>query len=234
VDFENPLLQSSDFLTDRVMAYVFGMSSYNNEGYKRDIDHLAELMTNTNPTVKVSLLHMIWKRFVDSNNETMANYVSDNYLLDLAKEAGYPQLVELLTAFKNNSIGNTAQNFDIPNYDNGKPTTLYDLNNADRYLLIFWSSTCSHCAEELPKVKTIIPKDTKVIAIGIEDDAENWQKAIENYPDFIHVLGLKKWDNDIVKAYNIDATPSFILLDKDKTIIAKPFDLEALKESLKK
>ena len=27
VDFENSLLQSSDFLTDRVMAYVFGMSS---------------------------------------------------------------------------------------------------------------------------------------------------------------------------------------------------------------
>ena len=234
VDFENPLLQSSDFLTDRVMAYVFGMSSYNNEGYKRDIDHLVELVMNTNPTVKVSLLHMIWKRFIDSNNETMANYVSDNYLLDLAKEAGYPQLVELLTVFKNNSIGNKAQNFEIPNYDNGKPTALYDLNDADRYLLIFWSSTCSHCNEELPKVKALIPKDTKVIAIGIEDDAENWQKAIENYPDFIHVLGLKKWDNEIVKAYNIDATPSFIVLDKDKSIIAKPFDLEALKEALKK
>jgi len=234
VDFENPLLQSSDFLTDRVMAYVFGMSSYNNEGYKRDIDHLANLMTNTNPTVKVSLLHMIWKRFVDSNNETMANYVSDNYLLDLANEAGYTQLVELLTAFKNNSIGNKAQNFDIPNYKNGKPTTLYDLNDANRYLIIFWSSTCSHCADELPKVKDIIPNDTKVIAIGIEDDAENWQKAIENYPDFIHVLGLKKWDNYIVKAYNINATPSFIVIDKNKTIIAKPYDLEALKETLKK
>ena len=234
VDFENPLLQSSDFLTDRVMAYVFGMSSYNNEGYKRDIDHLVELMMNTNPTVKVSLLHMIWKRFVDSNNETMANYVSDNYLLDLAKEAGYSQLVEILTAFKNNSLGNKAQNFEIPNYENGKSTTLYDLNIADRYLIIFWSSTCSHCLEELPKVKEIIPENTKVIAIGIEDDAENWQKAIENYPDFIHVLGLQKWDNEIVKAYNIDATPSFIVLDKDKTIIAKPFDLEALKEALNK
>src|SRR5690606_15354509 len=39
IDFGNPLLQSSDFLTDRVMAYVFGMSATNtNEDYKQHID----------------------------------------------------------------------------------------------------------------------------------------------------------------------------------------------------
>ena len=234
VDFENPLLQSSDFLTERVMAYVFGMSSHNNEGYKKDIDHLVELMDNTNPSVKVSLLHLIWQRFADSNNETMANYVTDTYLLDLANKAGYTQLVEFLSSYKKNSIGNKAQNFEIPNYEKGTSTTLYDLNDADQYLIVFWSSTCSHCADELPKVKEIIPENTKVIAIGIEDDAENWQKAIENYPSFVHVLGLKKWDNEIVKAYNINATPSYIVINKDKNIIAKPYDLEALKEALKK
>ena len=235
VDFENPLLQSSDFLTDRVMAYIFGMSSRsNNEGYKADIDHLVGLMTEANATVKTSLLQMIWQRFADSNNEVMANYVTDAHLLNLAKDIGYTQLVEILSAFKNNSIGNKAQNFDIKNLDTGKTTTLSDLNGADRYLIIFWSSTCSHCAEELPKVKTIIPKNTKVIAIGIEDDIENWQKEIKKYPNFIHVLGLEKWNNSIVNAYNINATPSYILLDKDKKIIAKPFELEALKEALHK
>ena len=229
VDFENPLLQSSDFLTDRVLAYVFGMSiQTGNEGYKKDIDNLVGLMSKANVTVKTSLLQMIWQRFADSNNETMANYVTDSYLLDFAKEIGYTQLVEILTSYKNNSIGNKAQNFEIPNFENEKSTSLYDLKDANRYLIIFWSSTCSHCAEELPKVKNIIPENTKVIAIGIEDDAENWQKEIKNYPNFIHVLGLEKWSNAIVKGYSINATPSYILLDKDKTIIAKPYDLEAL------
>jgi thioredoxin-related protein len=217
------------------MAYIFGMSSRsNNEGYKADIDHLVGLMTEANATVKTSLLQMTWQRFADSNNEVMANYVTDAHLLNLAKDIGYTQLVEILSAFKNNSIGNKAQNFDIKNLDTGKTTTLSDLNGADRYLIIFWSSTCSHCAEELPKVKTIIPKNTKVIAIGIEDDIENWQKEIKKYPNFIHVLGLEKWNNSIVNAYNINATPSYILLDKDKKIIAKPFELEALKEALHK
>jgi len=234
VDFENPLLQSSDFLTDRVMAYVFGMASKaDDESYKKDIAHLVELMSKATPTVKTSLLQMIWQHFADTNNEVMANYVSDTYLLDLAKEINYTQLADILTAYKNNSIGNRAQNFDIPNLENGQTTSLYDLHGAERYLIIFWSSTCSHCAEELPKVKAIIPQNTKVIAIGIEDGAENWQKEIKNYPDFIHVLGLEKWNNTIVKAYSINATPSYILLDKDKNIIAKPYDFEELQQVLK-
>ncbi|HKK11442.1 MAG TPA: TlpA disulfide reductase family protein [Flavobacteriaceae bacterium] len=234
VDFENPLLQSSDFLTDRLLSYVFGMANHaSHEDYKNDIDHLVELMAKANATVKTSLLQIIWQHFADANNEAMANYVTDTYLLNLAKEIGYSQLVEILTSYKNNSIGNRAQNFDIKNLDTGKTTTLYDLTGAERYLIIFWSSTCSHCAEELPKVKTIIPEDTKVVAIGLEDSIENWQKEIKNYPAFIHVLGLEKWDNPIAKAYNVNATPSYILLDKDKNIIAKPYDLEALKKALK-
>jgi len=235
VDFGNPLLQSSDFLTDRVLAYVFGMNTYsNNEIYKADIDHLVELMSRANSTVKTSLMQSIWQRFVELNNDAMANYVTDTYLMGWAKEIGFTQLAEILIAYKNNSIGNKAQNFDIKNLDTGKTSTLYDLNGAERYLIIFWSSTCSHCLEELPIVKTIIPKNTKVVAIGLEDDANNWQKEIKNFPDFTHVLGLERWNNSIANAYNINATPSYILLDKDKKIIAKPFDLESLRTELKK
>ena len=41
VDFGNPLLQSSDFLVERVLAYVFGMSANtSNDVYKRDVDDL--------------------------------------------------------------------------------------------------------------------------------------------------------------------------------------------------
>ena len=103
---------------------------------------------------------------------------------------------------------------------------------AEHYLVIFWSSTCGHCLDELPKVKAILSKkpNTKVIAIGLEDEAEAWQKAIAEYPDFIHVLGLGKWDNPISNAYGVGATPTYVLLDTNKTIIAKPYDIEALEK----
>jgi len=234
VNFEDPLLQSSDFLTDRVLSYVFSMSfKTSNESYKQDIDQIVHLMSKANAKVKTSLLQTIWQRFAESNHDDMANYITDNYLLDLSNEMGYAQLAEILIKFKNNSIGNQAQNFDIHDQNTGTTTTLYDLHGAEQYLIIFWSSSCSHCEEELPIVKSLLSKNIKVVAIGIEDDTLSWQKAIKNFPNFIHVLALEKWNNPIVNAYSVNATPTYFLLDADKKIIAKPFDLEALKGALK-
>ncbi|OUS01429.1 hypothetical protein A9Q86_06510 [Flavobacteriales bacterium 33_180_T64] len=237
VDFSNTLLQSSDFLVDRVLAYIFGMSANtSNETYKKDVDDLMASIGEGNIHIKTILFEMIWTRFKDLDNPELANYVSDNHLLELSKQTGYQALTEQLIVYKNNSIGNKAGNFDLTITKDEKTitTTLHDLDIANQYVLLFWSSTCGHCLEELPKIKALLAdkKDVKVIAFGLEDDAIGWQKAIVNYPDFIHVLGLGKWDNPTSNTYGIESTPSFFVLDKDKTIIAKPYDAEALKAIL--
>ena len=238
VDFGNPLLQSSDFLVERVLAYVFGMSANtSNDVYKGDVDDLMTRIGQGNTEIKTILFEMIWRRFKNMENPELANYVTDRYLLKLTELTNYEALKEQLLVYKNNAIGNKASNFDLSYTKDGKTvaTTLNDLDLTNQYLVIFWSSTCGHCLDELPKVKEMLAdkKDLTVIAIGLEDDAENWQKMIVDYQDFIHVLGLGKWDNPISDAYGVESTPSFFLLDKDKNIIAKPYDAEALKVLLK-
>ncbi|WP_047548378.1 TlpA family protein disulfide reductase [Psychroserpens sp. Hel_I_66] len=238
VDFNNPLLQSSDFLVDRVLAYLFGMTANtSNDLYKKDVDDLMVKIGDGNSELKTTLFEMIWRRFKSMDNAELANYVTDTYLLKLTELTNNDELQKQLMNYRNNAIGNKAANFDLSYIkDETKiASSLHDLELTNQYLVIFWSSTCSHCLEELPKVKQLLAakKDLTVIAIGLEDDAENWQKAIEAYPDFIHVLGLEKWDNPLASTYAIEATPSFFLLDKDKTIIAKPYDVENLKEFLK-
>jgi thiol-disulfide isomerase/thioredoxin len=238
VDFGSSLLQSSDFLVDRVMAYIFGMSANtSNEIYKRDIDGLMTRIGDGNLEIKTFLFEIVWRRFKGMENPELANYVTDKYLLQLTELTKYDTLNEQLLVYKNNTVGNTASNFDLSYVKDGETltSTLYDLDLTDQYLVIFWSSTCGHCLEELPKVKQIVEekKELTVIAIGLEDDVENWQKMTANYQNFIHVLGLGKWDNPISGAYGIESTPSFFLLDKDKTIIAKPYDADALRSLLK-
>lgn len=237
VDFSNDLLQSSDFLVDRVMAYVFGMSANtSNNTYKQDVDQVVSHIAETDLDIKIMLLELIWSRFKNMNNPEVANYISEKHLLKLAEEGNYLSLKESLETYENNLIGKKAQNFDLAITKNEETitTTLHDLDIAEAYLVIFWSSTCGHCLDELPKVKTMLAKkpNTKVIAIGLEDGPEGWQKAIANYPDFIHVLGLGKWENPISNAYGVGATPTYILLDTNKTIIAKPYDIEALEKVL--
>ncbi|MEM5566598.1 TlpA disulfide reductase family protein [Psychroserpens sp. AS72] len=238
VDFENPLLQSSEFLVERVMAYVFGMSANtSNDVYKKDVDGLMTRIGEGNTEIKTILFEMIWRRFKGMENPELANYVTDTYLLKLTELTNYDALKEQLIIYKHNAVGNKASNFDLAYTKDGETvtTTLHDLKLSDQYLIIFWSSTCGHCLDELPKVKDILADktDLTVIAIGLEDEADGWQKMIGDYQSFIHVLGLGKWDNPTSDAYGIESTPSFFLLDKDKNIIAKPYDAEALKAILK-
>nr|WP_321234700.1 thioredoxin-like domain-containing protein [uncultured Psychroserpens sp.] len=238
VDFSNPLLQSSDFLVDRVLAYIFGMTANTkNETYKKDVDALMTTIGNGNTDIKTILYEMIWRRFKGMDNPELANYVTDNHLLELTKKTNYEALAEQLIAYKNNTIGNKSANFDLAFTKDGATvtTTLHDLDIAEQYLVIFWSSGCGHCLDELPKVKAMLAnnKALQVIAFGLEEEPDNWQTKIVEYPDFIHVLGLGKWDNPTADAYGIESTPSYFVLDKNKNIIAKPYDVEALEKVLK-
>ena len=238
VDFGNPLLQSSDFLSDKTMGFIFGMNLENNAAYKKHIDILVNKIGEGQKVIEIILLELVWRNFKNKDNQEMADYVSDNYLLKLSKQYSYDSLTEELAASKNSAIGAKAPNFDFETTKNDttKKTSLYELEDGNQYLIIFWSSTCGHCLDELPKVNTLLTnkKHVKVIAIGLEEDDETWNKAIKTYPNFTHVLGLGKWDNPISDDYGVEATPSYFLLDAEKIIVAKPNDYYELVKILER
>lgn len=229
IDFSSYLLQSSSFLVDRVTSYVFNIvANPSNTIYKQHVDDVATTINNNNLGIKTNLLEIIWQRFVTLENHDLANYITEKYLLELANKTENKVLAETITSYKNTSIGTKAPNFDIPLND--KIANLYQLNGSDHYLLVFWSSGCSHCLAELPKVKALVAdhKKLKVIAYGLEDDHKKWSEEIKNYPNFTHVIGLDKWDNPMVKTYGIGATPTYFLLDNNKIIRNKPYSIEDL------
>ncbi|NIX63363.1 TlpA family protein disulfide reductase [Gaetbulibacter sp. S0825] len=239
VDFNNETLQSSNFLIDRVSNYVFGMASTNedeNDIYKRNIDEVYSAMKKAQPEIKSTLLEIIWQQMVDTNFDSVANYISDKYLIKLAESLKDTELVNRLKQFKSLSIGNKAPEFDVFIEENGErtPISMYDLDVAEKYILVFWSSSCSHCLQEIPQLqahlKSLNNPDYKVIAVGLEDDTYLWEREIAKYPEFLHVLGMGKWENKIGNSYNVNATPTYFVLNNEKKILAKPYDISALKE----
>jgi thiol-disulfide isomerase/thioredoxin len=230
VDFSSELLQSSDFLTDRVNAYMFDMvDKPNTDDYKQLLFEVNELIGH-NAHFKSIVYTNIWQRFVTNNQTEMAVYITDRYLLDIAEKEKNEPLKDALLAYKNTTIGAKAVDFEIPL----RQTSLHNLNSAQKYVLIFWSSSCSHCLKELPVVKSMLENqpDIQVVAIGLEEDLEQWESERQKYPEFMHAIQLNKWDGELVKAYNIRSTPTLFLLDANKIIIEKPNDAEALKEIL--
>lgn len=239
VDFNNDVLQSSNFLIERTLNYVFGMDAYGEDQvttYVMNTKDVVQAMSEAPVNIKITLLQVLWQQMVETNFDEVANYISDEFLLPLAKEHELHELAEQLITYKNTSIGALAPDFELETQVNAVKTrtSLHKLEGAKKYLVVFWSSTCGHCLEEIPQLYSYInslEKDTiKVIAVGLEDEPFEWRKLTIEYPEFTHVLGIGKWDNSIGNSYNVQSTPSYYVLSEDKTILAKPFDFQAFKK----
>ncbi|MEM1002331.1 MAG: thioredoxin family protein [Bacteroidota bacterium] len=229
IDFDNEFLQSSSFIKDRINGFLFQVASKSsNADYKSRVDDIAKAIANSKAETRLDIYQLLWEEFIQLNNDELTTYIAKTYLLEAANASNNSKLVDKIVAQQRISIGSRAPNFDVVNKD--VKTDLHNLPKDKQYLLIFWSSGCSHCLEELPKVHTILAnkKDIKIIAYGLEDSAAQWESSIKAFPDFIHIFGTKKWDNPIVAKYSLSATPTYFLLDKDKTILAKPYDYKAL------
>jgi len=75
----------------------------------------------------------------------------------------------------------------------------------------------------------------KVVAFALEKEAFVWQQYTKaNLQGWHNVLGLNKWENKTARTYNINATPSYFVLDKNKKIIAKPNEFKDVKEFINK
>jgi thioredoxin-related protein len=54
-------------------------------------------------------------------------------------------------------------------------------------------------------------------------------QSIQQYSNMLHSCDYKGWDTEAATKYFIAATPTFILLDKDKNILGKYSKWESLK-----
>ncbi|MBC8755643.1 TlpA family protein disulfide reductase [Kordia sp. YSTF-M3] len=239
VDFSNPVLQNSDFIADKMSNYVFTALPLKEftgkeltEEYKKNIAAISEKIKPVAVDYQKSLFNVLWEQMVVLENDEIAIHIADMYLTPLANQLNDSILATKLETHKRLAFGAVAPEFTW--VKDNKTHKLSELKGAENYIVVFWSSTCSHCLKELPLLKDFVAsqeKDTfKVIAIGLEDERASWANESSFYPDFIHVLALKKWDNEIGNMYDVSSTPTFFVLDKDKRIIGKPYGVKELEE----
>jgi thiol-disulfide isomerase/thioredoxin len=143
---------------------------------------------------------------------------------------------EKANILRNIQIGSAGPDFDIEG--NMKLSSL----QGDYILLLFWASWCPHCREALPDIKKETDafnqnagKKLITVAVSLDSSKADWQKFIQsgNYTTWFNTSELKRWEGKVPKLYNVYATPTMFLLDKDKKIIGKPEDIRQLMELLR-
>jgi thiol-disulfide isomerase/thioredoxin len=238
IDFSDEILQSSSLLLDKSLAYI---SSVVNKGfikqknYNYNIDKVVAKTKITNPDFQKVFLAKMWEKFVSYNQIKSANYLAEKYLIPLANQQNDKNLALKLNQFKNLSIGNSAPDFIL---DESSQKKLSALDVAENYILVFWSSGCSHCLKELPQLHSLSDKlnstKYKVVAVGLEENYTNWSNEVKKFPNFINAIKLQKWNNKVVKDYALTSTPTYFVLDQDKKFKFKPEGLKDLKTYLNK
>ncbi len=124
--------------------------------------------------------------------------------------------------------------------------SLYDVK-APYTLICFWDPACGHCQQLMPKLDSIYNAKwksigLKVFAVMIESGKEPWMKYIRNnhLQDWIHVYHTEALQAQDRKSkqpsyrqlYDAYATPTLILLDADKHIIAKHLTYQQIDDFL--
>ena len=142
-----------------------------------------------------------------------------------------------LESFKRMATGNVVN--DIVLLDlNGKTRRLSDLNN-QYVLIVFWSTSCHHCTRLLPDLKEWYLEnpglDFEVFSVSIDTSRIDWETNIlmNDYP-WIDVCNLQGWEGKAASDYNIYATPTMFIIDREKKIKAKPLTFRDFKRDFEK
>ena len=149
-------------------------------------------------------------------------------------ETGKKVSSNIAYAMKGQLMGKPAGDFEMAPPD-GKMVKLSDYRG--KYVLLdFWASWCGPCRAENPNVLAAYnrfhDKGFDVLAVSLDEDKENWVKAIkEDGMPWTHVSDLQR-DNKAARQYGISGIPDNFLIDPDGIVIARGLRDEALMKKL--
>ena len=232
IDFSSKELYNSSFLIDRIADYIFYMH-YSQDPDRQEALHKkavdASIKKITDPKFKADVIQFLISQFSSIKNAAVVDYLFLNHFNKLPKESQNAEFKKRIQQEMAIAIGRVAPDFSWE--ENGIKQSISGLKDGQSYLLLFYSTECSHCLREVPQIYELLKDktNTKVIAFAMETSDTVWKNYQKTLPGWHHVLGLNKWENTIARTYQIASTPTYFVLGSDKKIIANPEQLEDLK-----
>lgn len=241
IDFKSDALYNSSFLVDRISDFVFYLNSSEDSQMQRKLlrRSILKVMDEVpNGKLRKAVTEFLITSLTDKRNGEAVDWLFEKYYdvlpADQFDAEFKKEKVQLLSA----TVGRIAPDFSWKEGD--KEMKLSTLNDGEKYLLVFWSTGCPHCVDEVPELHDYMNanhENVSVITFGIENDEADWTAFIKKLPHSHNAIGTHpdyKFDNETVQKYNLLGTPSYFILDANKKIIAMPNLLDDVKNYLNK
>lgn len=241
IDFNDTTLIAGDFMWQTIAEYI--TEAQNSTDDPKDQMYMMIWAADnvlSRSTVSYEMYHAVYQYLISGFSEIGATMVVD-YMVQIPyleylnpddeQRAVISSIAEVYNRVK---IGFKAP--EIQAITTNKIEFTLSKINTPKTVILFWSDSCPHCCELINELGRLSAEhnDLAVVTICVSKDLKKVKRLLRkaklnNQYNICDGMG---WDSPIVEAYAVDMTPSLFLLDEYKVLIAKPFDIEELKENL--
>lgn len=239
IDFNDTRILHTTVLNDRIQSFMRSFSKGTESGFIDCIALVAD-RAHVNADVYEYALNEMLTGFYESGMENITVYLMDNYINDNScGDDNFSNVIKRnAESIGRLAVGSTPLNITATD-QNGAAFDLKKACSKNNYtVLMFWSSWCTHCKQESPKITALYnayqSKKVGFVGYSVDTDMNAWKTALtERAFAFTNVCGQKGWESKGAKDYRVTKTPAFYVLDKNMKIVAKPRTPEELEAFLK-
>ncbi len=237
-DFGDTLLIRSNILTRKMIDFLSLFQAQEESMQAIQFEFIKGLnmlfeKAAIEPKMYVFVLDYLIEGFAQLGLPAVTDYISSlPHFEQLCMETEtYMEIEQIIGPYRSTLLGEPAPDL-LPEDIDGNPFG-WDQLTKPQTLIVFWSISCPHCIELMPKLKDFVDQhpDFEIVSVVLSPDNKVLREFIDQEKlDWIHLSDGLGWDSPMVKEYNIFGTPSLFVLDAEKKIAAKPSGIAELKE----
>lgn len=235
IDFTEPEILNNPVLEAQYFQYLNDYTTHDEKGFEFAVNFIMKL-ASANPQVRDYTFNYLVGIFNENGPIETVEYLNNNFK-DECTSTMSEETREIFTKMEKLKPGNIAPELNI-NDINYQPVSLHNTTGKAK-VIYFWASWCPHCMEETPDVYEMYlkyaDKGLSFYAISLDKDYSSWVKAIQDMGlTWQNVSELKEWESYSAGLYNIQKTPTIILLDENNVILKRDIPPYILEQELKK
>lgn len=237
IDYTDERLNKSGLFYDAIFNHIWFIENSSGaldqvfKDLNTSIDIIAEQLKDDDERFNL-VMEKLFEILEERSLFTSSEYLAEKLLNSDDCGCLNPQLQKKLERYGKLAQGQTAPdiNFtDYTYYPEGISAKSLKAIDADYKLVVFAAGWCPHCTEAMPKIVENYEgwkaKGVEVIFVSLDENARDFAKFAGPLP-FVSTTDYQKWEGQAVEDYQVYATPSYFMLNRDLEILIRPKSVE--------